>query len=178
MRGLAIIGAALAGALGTAVLASDLRPFDMENIPLAEINLQGGSFEAQLLEADAPFKSQLYLACTNCATDTNALVGVSAAPAQEVADFQADAAKFIGEIEAICVSRAERCDIGPMRTHGLEGYGYTAHFSDGYKIVEHIYYGTELMFIVNAVSISAEIAEANVQTLIDVAGPYVTGAKQ
>ncbi len=162
----------------TGASAQTLQRFDMAKLPLAEFNLQGGSFIAQLFEASYPYRSQLLIECQDCTTTNDALVGLVAAEANEVADFTANPDRYVRQVKAVCLTQAQNCAFEKASRDGLNGYAYVAQYEDGVIAVEHTYFSNGLLFVINAVSMSEDISRANVETLIDVASPYVTGKKK
>ena len=157
--------------------AQELRPYDMAQIPLQDIQLHGGAFSARLLEETSPYKSQLLIECPDCAAPTSALVGLNADATNEGAAFAADPDGLISEIHDICIQRADPCRFSRSSIGAMQGYAYTAKFPDGIHIVEHIYYSNGLVYVINAESPSLVDAKANVAVLIKVVSPYVTGAR-
>jgi hypothetical protein len=171
---LSLAGLALTLA-ATCAYAQDLRRFDMATVPLAKINLKGGSFIARLLEKQTPYRSQLLLECQDCTSANDALVGLATETSNDAADFAADPDLYLRQLNAVCLAQAQSCAFRKTSHKGLKGYAYVAHYADGITVVEHIYFSNGLVFVINASSASEEIAKANVTTLIDVASPYVTG---
>ncbi len=163
---------------GTGVCAENLERFDMTKLPLGEFNLKGGSFVARLFESSYPYHSQLLIECQDCATTNDALVGIAAAVKNEVVDFTANPDLYIRQINEVCLAQAQSCAFEKASTDGLNGYAYVAHYADGVIVVEHIYFSNDLLFVINAASMSEELSRTNVEILIDVASPYVTGKKK
>lgn len=163
--------------LAAPAAAEGLQRFDMAQLPLGNIELQGGEYIARLLEGTNPFKSQIFIECQNCARDTELLVGLSTASPDEAVDFYRNPEIFLDELNAVCLAQADTCEFTQSTVGGLKGYAYTGFYPDGLWVVEHVYFSNGLTFVINAIGPSLDIGKTNVATLIRAAGPYVTGEK-
>lgn len=171
--------AALAlGVLTAPAAAQELLRFDMEQIPLADINLEGGLFIATLYEQEAPFSSVLVLECQDCEQPTEAVVGVQVPEPGADTHFRADPLSYLSQLNQDCHAVAVACQVTQATAGGLKGYAYVARYEDGLALVEQTYFSNGLRFVIIASGPSLEMNQANVATLLRIAGPYVSGQKQ
>lgn len=173
-----ILAVYAAVAFATMAQAQGLQRFDMSQIPLTEINLKGGSYLVSLRESQSHFVSHLIIECQNCATPTNALVGLTAETGSESADFARDPVGYLNELSVVCTGKTLSCTLSQSTVGGMKGYALAAQYPGDFYVVEHVYFSNGLEFVINAAAPTLDMAKFNVATLIQVAGPYVTGQKR
>lgn len=166
------------GVLAAPAAAQELLRFDMEQIPLADINLDGGLFIATLYEQETPFSSVLSLDCEDCIKPTNAIVGVQVPEPGADTHFRSNPLSYLSQINQDCHAVAEACHVSQASVAGFKGYAYVAQYADGLFVVEQTYFSNGLRFVIIATGPSLEMNQANVATLLQVVGPYVSGQKR
>ncbi len=163
--------------LATSLQAQDLIQYDMEQLPIAMMELEGGDFFATLYEEAEPFQSMIVFNCTNCAAFTEVIAGVTADLDDIAPKLMADPNAFVAQFAGECQQTAPDCIAGTVTEAGLPGYSYAGRF-DGTVVIEHNYFANGLVYHIYSAAPVAQIAQDNAVYMLEILTPLVTGQIQ